>query len=95
MGQGRLKSTGRQNAGAASQDQIEAKIILQPLDPLTDGGGGKAENLGGSGQRTGPHGKFQRLKRDVGNLLLLYRFSFLTQRNYRLFIARIGAKSLQ
>ena len=63
MRQGNGKFGAWAHARSATQQQFDAQIGLQRLDPLTDGGRRDAECFSRNRERTGADCKFERLKR--------------------------------
>ena len=53
----------RTNAGAAAHDKLDAEIIFECLDPLSDSGGGQPEQFTGPLERSRPNRELKRLER--------------------------------
>ena len=52
----------RANAGAAAHDELDAEIIFECLDALSDGGSGQPEQLAGPLERSRPNRELKRLE---------------------------------
>ena len=60
--QRRFEFRSRANAGAAAHDKLDAEIILECLDALSDSGGGQPEQFTGPLERPRPNRELKRQK---------------------------------